>query len=66
MASTGLAFPPRSPEALATQTEHPWNDHDLCERLGKSGQMFARDKCTGERVVEHFRDVLLDAGLIAV
>jgi glycosyltransferase involved in cell wall biosynthesis len=60
----GITVPPGSAEALATETEHLWNDRTLCERLGTNGQQFAGDKCTEDRVVAHFRDLLHDAGLI--
>ena len=60
-----LAVPAGSPTALAGAIQRLWSDPELCERFGKNGQAFASSQCTEERIFEHFRDLLLRAGVLA-
>jgi glycosyltransferase involved in cell wall biosynthesis len=58
-----VTIPPCSPAALIEATERLWKAPALCKSLGENGRRFARQECTEEQVVRHFRDWLEAKGL---
>ncbi|HUN59620.1 MAG TPA: glycosyltransferase family 4 protein [Candidatus Binataceae bacterium] len=59
-----LTVPPRSASALIEAIDRLWNDPARCKSLAECGKLFAATECTEERVVEHFRSWLADAGFL--
>ena len=58
-----ITVPPQSAAALVGATERLWNAPAFCKGLGENGRCFARQECTEERVVRHFRGWLKATGL---
>jgi glycosyltransferase involved in cell wall biosynthesis len=59
-----VTIPPRSTSALVEAIKQLWNEPSRCKSLAEHGKLFASKECTEERVVEHFRGWLADAGLL--
>jgi glycosyltransferase involved in cell wall biosynthesis len=58
-----MTVPPHSTTALVEATQLLWSAPVLCKKLGENGRRFARQECTEERVVRHFRGWLESTGL---
>jgi glycosyltransferase involved in cell wall biosynthesis len=55
---TAVAVLPHDVHELQTAIISLWNDDERREKISKSAKQFAREWCTEERIVEHFRQLL--------
>jgi glycosyltransferase involved in cell wall biosynthesis len=55
-----LLVPPVDINSLALAIRDLWSDGELCARLGESGQRFALQECTEDRIADRFRRWLLE------
>lgn len=58
-----VTVPSHSTAALIEATQRLWSAPVLCKSLGENGRRFAKQECTEERVVRHFRGWLKATGL---
>jgi glycosyltransferase involved in cell wall biosynthesis len=60
-----LLVPPVDINSLVQAIRDLWSDSELCTRLGESGQRFALQECTEDRIADHFRRWLLELGTVS-
>jgi glycosyltransferase involved in cell wall biosynthesis len=53
-----LVSPAKDVDAMSELIEKLWEDEDLCDRLGANGKAFALEKCSEQKITEHFQAYL--------